>query len=209
MAAIRHAAFKHGWYYHYRVHEAKLDRLSGGFPGLKEFLLRMFDECPHDYFLTGPRSSKLQLPLDFDITHIPGHEICTFADFALQNGRFKTAHSNVQVAMIEHDNRTVASEVPLWLLPEDLPGYEGLIGSSEPLTGHIDLLSIQDGLVWVWDFKPGAAKERHAHVQTWVYAEMLARRTGLPITAFRCGWFDERDCYVFAPPRFEELLLAR
>lgn len=203
---IRHAAFKHGWFYHYRVHLEKLSRLSAPFPELERFLVAMFEDCPHEYFSGGPRSSKLQIPLALDPVHVPGHEICSFTAFALANGRYKTAHSNVQVSMLENDNRTVACEVPLWIEHGELDGYRELFDSEKPLTGHIDALSIEGDAIWVWDYKPSAAKEKHAHLQTYLYAVMLSKRTGIALERFRCGYFDDCDCYLFRPESPELLL---
>ena len=36
-------------------------------------------------------------------------------------------------------------------------------------------------------------------VQVFLYALMLSLRTGLPLTAFVCGYFDEECAYVFKP----------
>ncbi len=203
---IRHTSFKHGWFYHYRVHEEKLARLSKPFPALQQYLLGVFDDCPDEYFQSGPRGSKLQMPIKIEPVHVKNHGLCAMTAFALENGRFKTAHSNVQVAMLENDHTTVAVEVPLWLLPDDLDGFSDVFGEDRPLTGHIDALSVDDDRIWIWDYKPGASKERYAHVQTYMYAVMLSTRTGIPLENFRCGYFDKEDCYVFLPERPERVL---
>ena len=76
----------------------------------------------------------------------------------------------------------------------------GILGTREPLTGHIDVLRREeDGLLGVWDYKPHAAAERNAHIQVFLYALMLSLRTGLPLSAFLCGYFDEKDAYLFSP----------
>ena len=76
----------------------------------------------------------------------------------------------------------------------------GCRGTREALTGHIDVLRREDdGLLGVWDYKPHAAAERSAHIQVFLYTLMLALRTGLPINAFLCGYFDEKDAYIFRP----------
>jgi hypothetical protein len=51
----------------------------------------------------------------------------------------------------------------------------------------------------ILDDKPDARKETHAHVQLTIYALALARRTGLPLRYFKCGWFDEKDYFDFYP----------
>jgi len=58
----------------------------------------------------------------------------------------------------------------------------------------------QDGLAaHILDYKPDTRKETHAHVQLTIYALALARRTGLPLMFFKCGWFDEKDYFDFFP----------
>ena len=192
---ILHTALKHGWFYHYRVHRDKLRRASDEFPFLEDFLLSMLDSCPDEHFLSGSWSSALKFSVEAPVKHLPGHEVCSLARFGLANGRFKTAHSNVQVTMLEHDRKTLAVEVPLWVTEEEA----SQIGLSGSLSGHIDLLCAEQGLLWVWDYKPGASKEKYAHTQTYFYALMLSARTGIPLERMRCGYFDERDCYLFAP----------
>ena len=36
-------------------------------------------------------------------------------------------------------------------------------------------------------------------MQLTIYALALARRTGLPLKLFKCGWFDEKDYFEFYP----------
>ncbi len=70
---------------------------------------------------------------------------------------------------------------------------------SDFITGHIDFLQVRDGYLQILDYKPDARKERHAHVQLTIYALALARRTNLPLKAFKCAWFDEKDYFEFFP----------
>ena len=66
------------------------------------------------------------------------------------------------------------------------------------LTGHIDLVQIRNGQVYILDYKPGASKERPIEQLTW-YALALSRLTGLRLFEFTCAWFDEKDYYQFYP----------
>lgn len=197
---IIHKSFKHGWFYHYRVHLPKAEALcSNGLSKLKEYLLEVKDNCPDEHFHKGPRGSGLRIKLDLDIKKIRGHEISELARLGLENARFKTAHSNVQMFMLQNDQNTISVEVPIWLLDKELPNYEQLFNSTDPLTGHIDALRVEDSKIWIWDYKPNAAKERFASTQTNFYALMLSKRTGLPLERFRCGYFDEEHAFVFKP----------
>jgi hypothetical protein len=51
----------------------------------------------------------------------------------------------------------------------------------------------------ILDYKPEASKETHAVTQLTIYAMALSRRTGLPVKAFKCAYFDERDYCEFFP----------
>ena len=78
---------------------------------------------------------------------------------------------------------------------------------NEPLTGHIDLLRVDNNKIWVWDYKPGALKEKYAATQTYFYALMLAKRTGISLDNFRCGYFDTAHALMFKPK--EEMLESK
>jgi hypothetical protein len=175
---------------------------KNGLDKLKQFLDDMFENCPHDYFEQGPRGSALKFKLpNVNLHCITGHEVSSLAEIGLKENamRYKSNHSKVQMFMLENDNQTVAMEVPIWLKPEELDAYNQVFNTEEPLTGHIDVLRLQDGKVWVWDYKPNAHKEKYADTQTYFYALMLSRRTGIPLESFRCGYFDKYYAFVFNP----------
>ncbi|MFH1668538.1 MAG: PD-(D/E)XK nuclease family protein [Candidatus Woesearchaeota archaeon] len=198
--SIRHTAFKHGWFYHYRLHTAKTSELCcDELSPLSRFLDKMLTACPDHYFTVGPRSSALKF--DVDTRHIPvgGHEVCRLAELGVGSGRYKTAHSNVEVYMLENDCHTLAVELPIWLMPHELEMYRSLFDCEDPLSGHIDVLRVEDGNIWIWDYKPNADKEKYANCQVLFYAIMLSTRTGIPLERFRCGYFDEKAAFVFKP----------
>lgn len=197
---IVHKSFKHGWFYHYRIHVPKTESLcNNGLSSLKDYLLDVKENCPDDYFLKGPRNSGLRMNLDLDIKKLRGHEVSELARSGLESEKFKTAHSNVQMFMLQNDNKTISIEVPIWLLNKELPKFSSLFGTEDPLSGHIDALRIENNNIWIWDYKPNASKERFASTQTNFYALMLSKRTGLDLDKFRCGYFDEKDAFVFRP----------
>ena len=198
--SIKHTSLHHGWFYHYRVHCKKTDSLCGnGYSSLGGFMAKMLSECPDHYFDTGPRSSSLKFDVNTKPARVDGHEVCKLAELGMQTGRYKTAHSNVEVYMLENDSSTIAVEVPIWLQPHELEAYRALFDSEEPLTGHIDILRVEDDSIWIWDYKPNAEKEKHADCQVLFYAIMLSKRTGIPLEKFRCGYFDEKTAFVFKP----------
>lgn len=192
---------KHGWYYYYRLHQTKCNELLKEFPTLNEFLEDMLHNCPHHYFNEGPRSSSLKFPIKNQSIVVNDHETSYLTENALieMDGKYNQNHSKVEVFMLERDDKTIAVEVPIWLYPEEIKNYNELFNSKIPLSGHIDILRIESGKIWIWDYKPKAKKEKYAHVQTLFYAIMLSKRTKIDLNHFMCGYFDESDCYVFKP----------
>jgi len=198
--AILHRSFKHGWWYHYRIHAPKTKNLcSNGLSAIDRYLHEMLQGCPDDYFSKGPRSSQLRMKFENDVAKTRGHEVCELARQGLESNRYTTAHSNVQMFMLQHDDKTISMEVPIWLMAEELPVFEEFFNTTDALTGHIDALRIEDGNVWVWDYKPNAHREKYATTQTNFYAIMLSQRTGIPIEKFRCGYFDDEHAFIFKP----------
>ncbi|MBI1972663.1 PD-(D/E)XK nuclease family protein [Candidatus Woesearchaeota archaeon] len=192
-----------GGFYCYRVHEPKINLLcnGNGFAPLKDFLQQVFHGRPDEYFNIGPRGSMLKFRLPCDPLEVSGHEVSTLARLGLEFNKelFPDNHSKVQVYMLEHDNHTVAMEVPLWMEKHELESYKNVMDSTKPLTGHIDVLRVEGDKIWIWDYKPNAAKEKFAATQVYFYALMLSRRTNLSLDHIRCGYFDHQRAFVFQP----------
>ena len=148
---IRHTSFKHGWFYHYRVHVPKAASLCDGqFAALNAYLDAMHTSCPDEKFTSGPRSSALRFPVTADITEIPGHEVCSYARAGLEWAQYKTAHSNVQLFMLHNDDKTLGVEVPLWGDSHELDvDFDALFKDDGPLSGHIDVLQVDDDKIWI------------------------------------------------------------
>lgn len=200
---ITQKCFWHGWKYEYTMHEHKADSLlNNGFSPLREYMKGLFAECPNKYFTEGPRGSRLKFQIpSLDIKHHNNHEVSFLTECGLRTNaeRFSSAHMKVQMFMLENDKKTIAIEVPVWLLPDEDDKFSSLFSESKPLTGHIDIVRIENSRIWVWDYKPRAEKEKYASTQTFFYALMLSKRTGIPIDNFMCGYFDDSDAFVFKP----------
>lgn len=199
-------SLKHGWYYYYKLHKETLDELdTNGYTELKSFLLkvRQRENRPEPRFTEGPRSSQTELPLDIP-TESTDHMVCDLASIGLESDYYKDRHMNVQMFMLAYDTQTVAMEIPVWFKspPESIPG-------SEYLTGHIDLLRIEDDTIWVWDYKPKAHLEENATTQTLLYALMLSDCTDIPLSHFKCGYFDQQNAYIFEPKGVTNKLTER
>ncbi len=199
---IRNTFLNHrGGKYQYRLHEVKLNNIVK-FGTLRHYLNDMFINCPDKYFWQGPRSSSLRFNLsNLDIKNIRGHEVSLLTELALKLNKHldMDAHSKVENFMLERDNNTIAVEVPLWLNNNELSNFKELFKTNEALTGHIDVLRIEDDKIWIWDYKPNAHREKFAATQTFFYALMLSRRTGIDLENFRCGYFDHNHAFVFKP----------
>lgn len=195
---IKQKALNHKPTYYYKINKDKLDTLEAkkGI-GLKPFLEDAMKACPHEKFLKGPRSSQAKKEVEVDIKQLD-HEVKLLARLGLESDYYSSAHMNVQMFMLGYDSKTVSIETPVWM-NKDEQEKTGFFASDESLTGHIDLVRIEDDKIWIWDYKPDAHKEKHAHVQTFLYALMLSKRTNIPLSRFRCGYFDEKNVYAFNP----------
>jgi len=113
-------------------------------------------------------------------------------------------HDAVQSFMLINDSTTVACEIPVYLTPEEIAYFSGkgfhvgLEDQQSPITGHIDVLQVRNGLIHILDYKPDAQKVNPIS-QLVIYALSLASRTRLPLKAFKCAWFDERSYFEFFP----------
>lgn len=191
-----------GGFYLYRVHTKKSSALCANSLGdLNSFLTKVFEACPNHFFQSGPRGSALKFKLPLELIEVTGHEVSNLAKWGLQENsdRFSQAHLQVQTFMLENDSKTIAMEVPIWLEHHELEGFIGVLNTFQPLTGHIDIVRVDNENVWIWDYKPNARKEKYAATQTFFYALMLCKRTGIPLEKFRCGFFDKNYAYLFKP----------
>lgn len=202
---MEHTILNHPWPYHYFYHEDH-DSLES-FQEILSFHNEMKSNCPHEKFLSGPRSSSLKFDSKAKLIQIPNHEICTLAKNGLDWGMQGTAHGNVQLWMMRHDPKTISIELPLWLSEDELSEYGFSYETKGSLSGHVDVLRIEDGKIWVWDFKPKAIKEKYADTQVLMYTLMLSHRTKIPLEKFMCGYFDEETSFVFKPEQkhYDEL----
>lgn len=201
-AEIRTHSFEHRpAFYRYRV---ALARVAAMPERMVEFLHALFTNCPNHLFretvFRASGVSRSRLGIEIPLTRWTEHDIITLAGRSSGFSGVSSRHENLQKYFLEHDPTTIACEAPVWMESWEFADYEGVLKTCEPLTGHIDVLRREeDGRLGVWDYKPHAAAERNAHIQVFLYALMLALRTGLPLSAFLCGYFDEKDAYLFRP----------
>jgi len=94
--------------------------------------------------------------------------------------------------MLVNDSSSIAVEVPVWLYERSL---------DMRMSGHIDIMQVRRGRVYVLDYKPDAEKENEDRVvsQLYWYVTGLSFRTRIPLDCFRCGWFDDNVFFEFDP----------
>ncbi len=211
----------HRQIYKFRIHQPKLimllqeDIKHHKFWPLKEFLDATFAECPHHLFKKGQRISeagkggKGAIATKFNLKQVLIREKTNFANrvaqLVLQAVRDnKLRHEALQQFFLCNDSVTVATEVPVYLLPEDIEHMESQLDFKIPfkidnvLTGHIDFIQIRNGAIHILDYKSNAAKEKPIEQLT-LYALAMSRLTGLRLYDFKCAWFDEKNYFEFFP----------
>ena len=202
MSEIQSTLFRHPQPYRLETHSEKIRSLcTGRLQLLGDFLLGVHSQCPDNVFFSGPRSSKLRYDCPIELAESPDHRRCRNAAIGLEvmADIEDTPHSRVQAYMLQTDPDTLAVEVPIWAYPEEYSDWSEFDEEAGPLSGHIDLVSVEAGHVWILDYKPNAGRERYAGLQILCYAAMLSTRSGVPLDQFRCGYFDSTDCYTFEP----------
>ena len=196
-----HSFDHHPGYYRYRL---ALARTAGLPEPMADYLHALFTDCPNHLFrqtvFRASRVGRNGLRVRIPLTRLQDHDIIGLACGSHRHEPVSSRHENLQKFFLDGDPTTIACEVPVWMESWELADYREILRTRATLTGHIDVLRLEeDGLIGVWDYKPRAAAERDAHIQVFLYALMLALRTSLPLSAFTCGYFDEKDAYVFRP----------
>jgi len=207
----------HGQIYDFKYHRAKTECILEQeyrhykFKPIQEFLELVMAECPHQVFKeSDSRASKYKGVFNLDGVKIKEKN----RSYAVKNTRLvmqavdnnKLRHQTLQEFMLFNDSVTVASEVPILLDQEDIEHYYHQLGFDIPekllepkvITGHIDLIQVRNGAIYIMDFKPSAKKEKPID-QLMIYALAMSRLTGLRLFHFKCAWFDKDNYFEFLP----------
>jgi len=131
---------------------------------------------------------------------------CKLASLALNLAATnKQRHPSIQNFFLINDSTTIAAEMPIYLTNWDAGYYRNQKGFifplnsyTTPITGHIDILQIRNGLIHILDYKSGANKQKPIEQLT-IYALALSRKLNLPLYYFKCAWFDENSYFEFFP----------
>jgi transposase-like protein len=209
---------QHKQIYKYQLHRVKLELTKNElqpqkFQLLKAYLKRIStDSFPHHIFNPKQedlpelaRSSQMKFKTQPLIRQEKENLSNKLAEFGLMLAKTnRDRHQTIQDFMLINDSVTVACEIPVYLTKDDIDYFKqrNFIFNFEnfqtPITGHIDILQIRNGLIHILDYKPEASKVDAVN-QLIVYALALASRTKLAVKDFKCAWFDEKKYYEFFP----------
>ncbi len=232
---IRAVKLYHRQVYEFANHRAKLEFLrdpqilgmtsrSLNLAPLADFLEQVPRACPHDLFKRDDGARGSQLAGDFlahdrlSVYEKTNIATDTAALIIPSVGSNFERHPKLQSFMLANDSATVAVEVPIWLLEEDIAALEDAyriaIVSKQPIdpsrfatghkprhiTGHIDFLQVRGDTVHILDYKPDARTNKPI-AQLTIYALALTRLIpGLKLFDIKCAWFNE-NCYNEFFPR--------
>lgn len=203
--------------YTFKYHQAKLNILTNEnpkFSTLNEYINKInLNEFPHHIFTyakennpNSQRASQLKfnhLKINNIKKQNQANELAKLALNLAKNN--KQRHEAIQDFFLINDSVTIATEVPIHLTNWDAGYYRNqngfifpLSNYKTPVTGHIDILQIRNGLLHILDYKPEADKIQPIEQLT-IYALALSRKLNLPLYHFKCAWFDENNYFEFYP----------
>ena len=182
----------HNLTYNFMFHKPKLKFLCDKYPNLLNYILKMKELYPRNFFNKDKKHSNLKLDIDFR-REGRYNQACKLADFSLRacNKNFER-HKVIENFMLINDSSTIACEVPVWFWEKYFD-----VG----ICGYIDILQIRRGNIYVLDYKPDDSKDNEENIasQLFFYASGLSFRTKIPLMKFRCAWFDQNNYYEFNP----------
>ena len=224
---LQERTLNHQQVYQYKVHLAKLALAGDAVPRdvaakVKSYLLSIFENFPDDLFqddtanfeqqsaeppaqIAAMRSSKSRfetLPLARIEKQNLANDLAALGLLLARKTRER--HPSVQDFMLANDSSTIACEVPVYLTRNEIAYYKSkgffiaLPDSPKPITGHLDVVQARNGFIHLLDYKP-KARDIDPVNQLVIYALAFASRTRLPVKAFKCAWFDEKDYFEFFP----------
>ncbi|HEX4084408.1 MAG TPA: hypothetical protein VHY22_05845, partial [Chthoniobacteraceae bacterium] len=117
-------SFAHGHFYRYRVSRSKEAKAP---QELIDYLELIKTDCvPNDYFNNPPFCSDLDSKLSIALDSEELAPITRLARASFTNEKYKMAHENLEVYLLENDPLTIATEIPVWLEPAEYDFYETL-----------------------------------------------------------------------------------
>ncbi len=176
--------------YNFKFHRGKLKEF-GKFSGLKNYIFNLSKGIDDKIFNHSDRCSKLKENASANIRIFENTRLNKALGSALKIIKNnKQRHGIVEDFLLNCDRDTVAVEIPIW--------YWDKI-HSRGICGHIDILQVKNGKVWILDYKPNASSENVDKVvsQLYNYALGLNFRSKVGLGNIICGWFDENKIFFF------------
>lgn len=206
---IKSRKLEHGQVYNFRYHLLKTGLAAKKFPTMKIYLKWILANCPTDIFKIGNRCSNARIPhVSAVLNEKPGllcevvdNNAVKMAKMALSLARRNAdRHEAVQNFFITCDSATVATEVPVWLNPNEILKLG--LPRSDIITGHIDIVQTRWNRIHVLDYKPELRTDTATVSQLYLYALALSTRTNIDLDNIRCAFFNDKRYVEFKPTAF-------
>lgn len=168
--------------------------VKGKFSGLKDFIFSITNGVDERYF-NGERCSHSSEGISCKVNVGENVRLNIVIGEMLKIVRSnKQRHALIEDLMLYCDRDTVAVEVPVWYWNKKI---------DKGVCGHIDILQVKFGKVWIMDYKPDSEKENFERVmsQLYNYALALYFRTEVSLSDIMCAWFDASRIYSFEPSK--------
>ena len=201
--------------FHNKLYTNHFHNISKFYEPIKAYLEKISaDKFPHHIFTynkeenqnNGQRASQIKFT-HLKINHIKKqNQANELAKLALNLAKSNNErHTAIQDFMLINDSTTIATEIPVYLTNWDAGYYRNekgfvfpLNNYQTPITGHIDIFQIRNGLIHILDYKPDAENQNPIEQLT-IYTMALSRKLNLPLKDFKCAWFDESSYHEFFP----------
>lgn len=168
--------FHHQQVYPFTYHILKLNLHSKLLPPIKRYIKWLERSLPNEMFLKGPRASSTKI--DIDLTPEKkdniAPELCRLS--LLLKKKLQSSHQAVEDFFLINDSSTICTEMPVFVKPDEI----SKIDIDTNLTGHIDIIQVRFGKVYIMDYKPNLRKPEKHVSQLHLYKEALHRRTSVP-----------------------------
>ncbi|MFW6120072.1 MAG: PD-(D/E)XK nuclease family protein [Petrotogales bacterium] len=183
--------FQHQQIYPFTYHNLKLNLHSKKLPQLRRYINWIDRSLPTKMFLSGPRASSTEFehnikPKQKD-SIIP--ELTRLALTTSQKS--KSAHETIEQFLLINDSNTICTELPVFLNPDEID----TINLDTPLTGHIDLVQIRYGKLYILDYKPNLRHPEQFGSQLLLYQKAVQKRTSIPEKNIIPAVFNEHSYY--------------
>jgi transposase-like protein len=203
---IKSKKFYHQQIYEFKFHTLKTNIAGKTFPQLKSYITSIYKVpyfIPETAFQAGPRCSQMRINIrPKRITK--NNNATKMAELAQTLAKTNhDRHTQVEKFFLINDTATIATEVPVYLKPNELPMQERFKYSfdlKDTLSGHIDIIQVRFNNIHILDYKPDAKiNDKAAADQLFLYAIALSKRTKVSLHRFICAYFDENNYFEFSP----------